>query len=211
MRRCRDATRPRICAADARRLHPAEHRVPDPELGARAATLAITIDGAGFDPTSSVPEVYRPDGVLLATRLGDAALSRTHRGHRRAGRREPGRLHGEGAQSRRHPVERGGAPNLVGEVNVSPASGQPGTPFTYSGRGFTGRSGVTSHLQGPDGLEWQAKRIGTSPEGTFEQTIVSGEFVPGTYAVWAMDDRTKITSPRFTFQVAVRRRRRRPP
>ena len=90
---------------------------------------------------------------------------------------------------------------LVGEVDISPASGRPGTPFTYSGRGFTGRSGVTSHLQGPDGLEWQAKRIGTSPEGTFEQTIVSGEFVPGTYAVWAMDDRTKITSPRLTFQV----------
>jgi hypothetical protein len=92
----------------------------------------------------------------------------------------------------------------VGEVRISPASGHPGTPFTYSGRGFTGRSGVTSHLQGPDGLEWQAKRIGTSPEGTFEQTIVSGEFVPGTYAVWAKDDRTSITSARFTFEVVGR-------
>lgn len=91
--------------------------------------------------------------------------------------------------------------SLVGEVSISPASGRPGTPFTYSGRGFTGRSGVTSHLQGPDGLEWQAKRIATTPEGTFEQTIVSGELVPGIYAVWAMDDRTKITSPRFTFKV----------
>jgi hypothetical protein len=86
-------------------------------------------------------------------------------------------------------------------VSISPRSGHPGQPFTYSGRGFTGRSGATSHLQGPSGLEWQAKRIGTSPEGTFEQTIVSGEFVPGTYTVWAMDDHTRITSPRVTFEV----------
>jgi hypothetical protein len=163
-------------------------------------TVALTVDGAGFDPVSSVPEVYRPDGELLARG------SVTHR--------SPGRIAatvalagaGPGAYTVRVLNADGTRSNaaalrLVGEVTISPASGRPGQPFTYSGRGFTGRSGVTSHLQGPDGLEWQAKRIGTSPEGTFEQTIVSGEFVPGTYAVWAMDDRMKITSARFTFEV----------
>jgi hypothetical protein len=90
---------------------------------------------------------------------------------------------------------------LTGEVAVTPARGRPGQPFTYTGRGFTGNAGVTTHLQGPDGLEWQAKRYGTSPEGTFEREISSGEFVPGTYAVWAMDDRTKITSAKATFEV----------
>jgi hypothetical protein len=167
---------------------------------APATTLAITIEGAGFDPAASAPEVCRPDGVLVAK----ASVTE----------RSPGRIAATvalagispGAYTVRVLNPDGTRSNaatlsLVGEVNISPASGRPGTPFTYSGRGFTGRSGVTSHLQGPDGLEWQAKRIGTSLEGTFEQTIVSGEFVPGTYAVWAMDDRTKITSPRFTFQV----------
>jgi hypothetical protein len=90
---------------------------------------------------------------------------------------------------------------LAPQVTISPARGRPGQSFTYVGRGFTGGSGATTHLQGPDGLEWQAKRYATSPEGTFEREISSGEFVPGTYAVWAMDDRTKITSPKATFEV----------
>jgi hypothetical protein len=167
---------------------------------AAGTTFAITIDGTGFDPASSVPEVYRPDGGLLAT----GSVTRRSPGRIAAtlalAGASPGAytvrvLNPNGTRSNAAPL------NLACEVSISPLSGRPGTPFTYSGRGFTGRSGVTSHLQGPDGLEWQAKRIGTSAEGTFEQTIVSGEFVPGTYAVWAMDDRTKITSPRFTFQV----------
>ncbi|HET6900377.1 MAG TPA: hypothetical protein VFK70_18645, partial [Vicinamibacteria bacterium] len=90
---------------------------------------------------------------------------------------------------------------LAPKVTISPARGRPGQPFTYVGRGFTGNSGATTHLQGPDGLEWQAKRYATSPEGTFEREISSGEFVPGTYAVWAMDDRTRTTSPKATFEV----------
>ena len=85
--------------------------------------------------------------------------------------------------------------------NPGKASANPGQDITLTGRGFTGNSGVTTHLQGPDGLEWQAKRYATSPEGTFEREISSGEFVPGTYAVWAMDDRTRITSAKATFEV----------
>jgi hypothetical protein len=170
-----------------------------PSAGPGAA-LAITIHGAGFDLASSVPEVYGPGGVLVATgSVTQRAPGRIAATLPLSGA-SPGAytvrvLNTDGTRSNAAPL------TLVGEVSISPLSGRPGTPFTYSGRGFTGRSGVTSHLQGPDGLEWQAKRIGTSPEGTFEQTIVSGEFVPGTYAVWAMDDRTKITSSRFTFQV----------
>ena len=167
---------------------------------APGSTLTLTVEGSGFDPADSVPEVRGPDGTLVAK----ASVTERTRGRIAAtvplAGAPPGAytvtvVNGDGRRSKPAPLQ------LVGEVRISPASGRPGTPFTYSGRGFTGHSGVTSHLQGPDGLEWQAKRIGTSPEGTFEQTIVSGEFVPGTYAVWAKDDRTSITSTRFTFEV----------
>jgi hypothetical protein len=41
----------------------------------------------------------------------------------------------------------------------------------------------------------------TSAERTFERPIDSGEFVPGTYTVWATDDYTKIPAARATFEV----------
>ncbi|HEV7783923.1 MAG TPA: hypothetical protein VGQ28_01230 [Thermoanaerobaculia bacterium] len=167
---------------------------------APGSTLTLTVEGSGFDPAASVPEIYGPDGALLATAVvRERSTARIAATAPLAGA-PPGAytvkvLNPDGRRSNAAPLQ------LVGEVHVSPASGRPGQPFTYSGRGFTGHSGVTSHLQGPDGLEWQAKRIGTSPEGTFEQTIVSGQFVPGTYTVWAKDDRMNVTSARFTFEV----------
>jgi hypothetical protein len=169
---------------------------------AAGSALAVTIEGTGLDAPSSVAEVYGPDGRLVAS---GSVLQRSRT-------RLSATLPLAGASPGRYTVKvmgrDGVASNaavltLQAEVKVTPASGRPGTPFTYGGRGFTGRSGVTSHLQGPDGLEWQAKRIGTSPEGTFEQVISSGEFRPGTYRVWAMDDRTKATSAPFAFEVVV--------
>lgn len=164
------------------------------------SAVTLTIEGTGFDPESSVPEVYHADGRLLAT--GSVALRSSTKivvTVALAGA-APGRYivkvsNSAGARST------GTTLTLVGEVSVSPKSGRPGTPFTYTGRGFTRRSDAISHLQGPDGLEWQAKRIGTSEEGTFERVIESGEFVPGTYTVWAIDDHTKIRSPRTTFEI----------
>ena len=164
------------------------------------ATVTVTIEGTAFDASSSAAELVQPDGRLVvtgtitqrtATRLV-ATLALAGVG---PGRYEVRVSNPDGTRSNSAPL------TLTGEVAISPARGRPGQPFTYTGRGFTGNSGVTSHLQGPDGLEWQAKRYGTSAEGTFEREISSGEFVPGTYAVWAMDDRTKITSPKATFEV----------
>jgi hypothetical protein len=167
---------------------------------APGSALAVTIEGTGFDPAASTAEVYDAEGTVVArAAVTSRATGRLTATLPLAGA-PPGAytvkvLNPDGTRSN------AGTLSLVGEVTITPATGRPGTYFTYAGRGFTGRSGVTSHLQGPDGLEWQAKRYATSAEGTFEQTITSGEFVPGTYAVWAMDDRTKITSPRFTFTV----------
>jgi hypothetical protein len=164
------------------------------------SALTLTIEGSGFDAAASVPEVYRADGRLVATGsavdrsptriVATVPLSGASPGSYVVKVANPG-----GARSA------GATLTLVDEVSVSPRSGRPGTPFTYTGRGFTGRSSAISHLQGPDGLEWQAKRIGLSDEGTFERVIESGEFVPGTYTVWAIDDHTKVTSRSATFTV----------
>jgi hypothetical protein len=164
------------------------------------SALSVTIEGTGFDASAGTAEVTGPSGRVIAkgtivertaTRLVVTfALAGVSPGHY-----EVRIANSDGMGSNAVTL------TLVGEVKISPARGRPGDPFTYTGRGFTGNSGVTTHLQGPDGLEWQAKRYATSPEGTFEREISSGEFVPGTYAVWAMDDRTKITSAKATFEV----------
>ena len=165
------------------------------------ATVTVTIEGTGFEASSSEVEVLQADGRLLETgTITDRTPTRLVATLALAAGVSPGRYvvrvsNPDGARSNTATL------TLTSQVAISPARGRPGQPFTYTGRGFTGNSGVTSHLQGPDGLEWQAKRYGTSPEGTFEREISSGEFVPGTYAVWAMDDRTKITSPKATFEV----------
>jgi len=164
------------------------------------ATVTVTIDGSGFDARASAIDVTQTDGRMVAT--GTITERRPTRlaavlplAGVSPGRYEVRVSNPDGTRSNTATL------TLTGEVAVSPARGRPGQPFTYTGRGFTGNSGVTSHLQGPDGLEWQAKRYGTTAEGTFEREISSGEFVPGTYAVWAMDDRTKITSSKATFEV----------
>jgi hypothetical protein len=164
------------------------------------STVTVTVEGTGFHAGASVIDVVEADGRTLATgTIRERTATRLVATFPLAGV-SPGRYevrvsNPDGTRSK------GATLTLTGEVSITPAHGRAGQSFTYTGRGFTGNSGVTSHLQGPDGLEWQAKRYRTSPEGTFEREIVSGEFVPGTYAVWAMDDRTKIASPKATFEV----------
>jgi hypothetical protein len=167
---------------------------------AAGSDLTVAIGGTGLAAPAAVPQVRGTDGQVVA--VGWVA-TRSATGmtavFRLAGAR-PGRY-------RVIVTEAGGAPSnaveltLSPEVGISPASGPPGTPFTYSGRGFTGRGGLTSHLEGRDGRIWQDKRIGASPEGTFEQTIQSDEFRPGLYTVWASDDVTQVRTAAFTFEV----------
>ena len=181
-------------------LAPAPHVASVTPSTAVGSTLTVTVEGTGFDGKASTVE------IVDATARKVAAGTVTDRGPARLvatvalagvspGRYEVRVSNPDGTRSNFATL------TLAPQVTISPARGRPGQSFTYVGRGFTGGSGATTHLQGPDGLEWQAKRYATSPEGTFEREISSGEFVPGTYAVWAMDDRTKITSPKATFEV----------
>jgi hypothetical protein len=168
---------------------------------APGTTLSLIVDGSGFDAASSVPEVYDRAGRLVITgSVNQRSATRIVTTLPLAGAR-PGtytlRVSNPGAQR-----STGTPLVLYDEVSVSPPSGRPGTVFTYAGRGFTPRFGVTSHLQRPDGLEFQARRIATSAEGTFEnQAILTGEFAAGIYALWATDDATGLTTHRVTFEI----------
>lgn len=167
---------------------------------AAGATLTLTIDGTGFDSDASVPEVYDVDGRLAATGavtfrtptriVATAALSGAHPGAYAVRVLNPG-----GERSKGVPLV------LRPEVAVSPRNGRAGQSFTYTGRGFTKGFGVTSYLRRPDGLEFQARRIPTSAAGTFDEAILSGEFAPGLYTAWAVDDYTKVKAAPATFEI----------
>ena len=168
---------------------------------APGTTLTLNILGSGFDATASLPEVYDRSGSLVATgsvtlrsatrMVATVPLAGARPGTYTLKVQNPG-----GQRSTGTPL------TLYDEVSVSPASGPPGTVFTYAGRGFTRNFGVTSHLQRPDGLEFQARRIATGPQGTFEnQAILTGEFAAGIYTLWATDDATGSTSHRVTFEI----------
>jgi hypothetical protein len=170
---------------------------PEASVG---SVVTLDLTGSGLGATDIVPEVRDADGQAVAagTVLARSATALTAR-FALAGAR-PG-TYTVVARDRAGATSNGLVLRLSAEVGISPASGPPGTPFTYSGRGFTGRAGLTSHLEGRDGRIWQDKRIGASPEGTFEQTILSGEFLPGLYTVWASDDTTGLRTAPFTFRV----------
>jgi hypothetical protein len=166
------------------------------------SVLEITIVGEGFDPGSTVAVESAGGQIAARGAVSDRKATRLVASLPLAGA-PPGRyvvkvLNPDGARAQ-------GTLTLSSEVSVSPASGPPGTVFTYTGRGFKGGFGVTSHLEGPDGNEWQAKRFPTTAAGTFEHAITSAEFAPGTYTVWALDDYTKTPAARVTFQVTARR------
>jgi len=163
-------------------------------------TVTVTLEGAGFDRSASAVEVRRADGRLAATGTIDERTDTRIVATLPLAGSAPGAytvvvVNPDGTRSD------GAALTLTCALEVSPASGPPGTVFTYTGRGFRGGFGVISHLEGPDGLEWQAKRFPTTAAGTFEHPILSAEFRPGTYTVWATDDDTKTRAPRVTFRV----------
>jgi hypothetical protein len=164
------------------------------------ADLTVIIDGRGFEATASTVEVHDAKGQIVArgsvsSRTPECVVASLPLAGAPPGPYTVVVVNPDGTRSD------GVALTLTCELKVSPATGPPGTVFTYTGRGFKGGFGVTSHLEGPDGLEWQAKRFPTTAAGTFEHPILSGEFRPGTYTVWATDDYTRIAAPKATFRV----------
>jgi hypothetical protein len=164
------------------------------------SSFTLAVQGTGFDRSASVIEVHDGDGRLLTTgTLTQRSRTRLQALAALAGV-SPGAytvtvVNPDGARSNALPL------TLTDEVTISPKSGRPGTLFTYTGRGFTGRLDAITHLKGPTAVAFQSKRITTTPQGTFEQQIDSAEFVPGTYTVWAVDDRTQAAAMPATFEI----------
>jgi len=162
--------------------------------------IRVTVEGSGFDAEAAVVEVYDLGGrrVTVGT-ITSRSRTRMVATLPLAGAAPGGYTvrvaNPDGARSD------GVTLSLSSEIAVTPRSGPPGTVFVYTGRGFRGAYGVISHLEAPTGLEWQAKRFPTTPAGTFEHPILSAEFRPGTYTVWAQDDATGIKAPPVTFEV----------
>jgi len=162
-----------------------------PDIPASAA-LTLTLEGSGF-ADGCVPEVYDSKGRLVAegsvtsgssTRLvATVALAGSSPGTYSVKVRD--------ADGRR---SGGQVFTLRPRVSVTPRSGTAGATFTYTGEGFTAGFGAISHLRKPGGLEFPRKRMPVGDDGTFEDVIWSGEFVPGTYTAWAVDDYTKLVS-----------------
>jgi hypothetical protein len=170
---------------------------PRSELGSE---FTMTIEGSGFDPQGAVDRVYQPSGQYMgsgvvlsrsSTRLevrqsmaGAAPTSYTVRV------RNP---NGDLSNSARF--------SLYAEVRVRPSNGAAGTLFRYTGEGFTGNYGVSSHLRRPDGSEFSVLQIPTDGRGRFTHTINSSGFAPGTYEVWAEDNNTHHVTRKATFRV----------
>jgi hypothetical protein len=164
-----------------------------------AAALVLTVVGSGFDG-GSVPEVYDAKGRLVASgSVRDQSETRLVASVPLAGA-GPGTyaVKVRAADGRR---SEGVAMTLGARVEVSPKTGRPGATFTYTGTGFTAGFGAISHMRRPNGLEFPAKRMPVGPDGTFEDVVWTGEFVPGTYTLWAVDDYSKVASPPATLVV----------
>lgn len=204
---------PRLAAAALGLALPAFAAAPAPVIASLApaaapgARLELVIQGSGFDAGGSAFEVRDAAGRLLAAGL------LTHR----SGSRLEGTVDLAGAKPGSYHVivvnpggERSKAATLLlrPEVTVTPLSGRPGTLFTYAGRGFTGGLDAITHLEGPTAVAFQSKRITTTPQGTFEQQIDSAEFRPGTFRVWAVDDRTGVAASPARFEIQTSNRSR---
>ena len=134
---------------------PGPHVASVTPASAVGSTLTVTVEGTGFDAQASTVDVLDAAGHrVVAGTVTDRSPARLVATVALAGV-SPGRYevrvsNADGTRSN------GVRLTLAPEVTISPARGRPGQPFTYVGRGFTGNSGATTHLQGPDGLEWQA-------------------------------------------------------
>ncbi len=163
------------------------------------SSFTLTIDGTGFDSSSARDEVYRPDGSYLG---GGAVASRSST---RVVTRESMAGAAPGSYTVRvrtaNGLSNGATLRLLDEVAVSPTVGPRGTKFSYTGRGFTGSFGVTSHLRRPDGSEYPTLQIPTTATGAFAWTVDSANLAPGQYELWALDNNTGVASNRVAFRV----------
>lgn len=168
-------------------------------------TFDLTINGSGFDAAGAVDQVYQPNGSFMGqgtirSRSGTTQIIVTESMAGAAPFSQPYAVKVKNPDGQ---LSNGLGLTLYDQVNVSPGSGNAGTVFSYTGQGFTGSFGVTSHLKRPDGTEFSTKQIATNASGQFSDTIDSTGFSAGTYEVWAIDNNTGVSSAHVTLAVSV--------
>ena len=69
------------------------------------------------------------------------------------------------------------------------------------GSGFTPKRNISSHLQKPDGKEYQVLPLITDDRGEFKHDIETLVLSIGVHELWVVDDTTKVSSNRVKFEV----------
>lgn len=160
----------------------------------------MTVQGTGFDASGASVLVYQANGSYM----GSGAV--TNRSTTRITARQSMAGAAPGAYTVRVRNSSGELSNpasfsLFAQVNCWPPNGPAGTQFSYTGQGFTGRYGVTSHLRRPNGTEFGTLQIPTDGQGRFTHAVNSSGFAAGVYELWAEDNNTRVVTSRVTFRV----------
>ena len=87
------------------------------------------------------------------------------------------------------------------QVSVSSTHVKSGDYVLLTGTGFTPNRSVMSHLQRPNGSEYNPLRFRTNEHGEFSHKIDTVMLDLGTFEVWAEDEASKAVSTRAQFTV----------
>ena len=68
------------------------------------------------------------------------------------------------------------------------------------GSGFTPKRNISSHLQKPDGKEYQVLPLLTDERGEFKHDIETLVLSVGVHELWVVDDTTNVSSNRVKFE-----------
>jgi hypothetical protein len=87
------------------------------------------------------------------------------------------------------------------EISITAARIKSGGQFVMLGKGFTPDRTVMSHLQRPDGTEYNPLRLRVDGRGEFSHRIDTTMLDIGTFELWAEDEASKTVSNRVQFTV----------
>ena len=89
------------------------------------------------------------------------------------------------------------------QVTASPTRVKSGEIVLLTGTGFTPNRFAMSHLQRPDGSEYNPLRFRINERGEFVHKIDTVMLDIGTFECWAEDESSKVISNRIKFTVDI--------
>ena len=88
-------------------------------------------------------------------------------------------------------------------VTITPSKVQHTGHVDMSGKGFTPKANVYSHLRRPDGTEFPVLPMMTNNRGEITHDIDTLLLTPGIHEVWVVDETAKTTSNVARFEVTL--------